>query len=67
MRTIRASATTATRTRMTRPGERPRRLAGGAIFGSVVAVPHLKQISALSAIWVPQFLQFMPAFSLTSP
>jgi hypothetical protein len=30
---------------------------GGVTRGTVVAVPHLKQISAFSAISVPQFLQ----------
>lgn len=39
--------------------ERVRLAVGGATRGSVVALPHRKQISALSAISVPQCVQIM--------
>jgi hypothetical protein len=57
MRTIAATAMAATTMRIAIPGERRPAFAGGVILGSVVAVPHLKQIRALAAISVPQFLQ----------
>jgi hypothetical protein len=60
------SASTTTTAIRIGTGERRRRWnsgpsAGGLMRGSVVAWPHRKQISAFSAISVPQYLQIIRA------